>query len=86
MFLPHYDIYSVSITEQTMAKSYLFVLYNINIKIFAKISFVVRQKDFSTPFDVIMIFTKQSTSLAVDNSKIAVIGLSLKWRQCVSVL
>ena len=78
MFLPHYDIYRVSITEQTMAKCYLFVLYNINIKIFAKISFVVRQKDFSTPFDVIMIFTKQSTPLAVDNSKIAVIGLSLK--------
>ena len=72
MFLPHYDIYRVCITEQTMAKCYLFVLYNKNVKNFAKISFVVRRKDFST-------------SLAVDNSKIAVIGLSLKWRQRASV-
>ena len=45
---------------------------------FFKISFVVRGKDFSMPFDVVMIYTKQSTPLAVDNSKIAVIGLSLK--------
>ena len=56
------------------------------MKNFAAISFVVRRKDFSTPFDVIMIYTKQSTSLAVDNSKIAVIGLSLKCRQRASVL
>ena len=86
MFLPHYDVYRVSITEQTSAKCYLCVLYNKNAKHFAKISFVVRRKDFSTPFDVIMIYTKQSTPLAVDNSKIAVIGLSLKWRQSASVL
>ena len=86
MFLPHYDVYRVSITEQTTAKCYLFVLYNKNVKHFAKISFVVRRKVFSTSFDVIMIYTKQSTPLAVDNSKIAVIGLSLKWRQRASVL
>ena len=81
MFLPHYDVYRVSTTEQTTAKCNLFVLYNKNVKNFAKISFVVRRKDFSTPFDAIMIYTKQSTPLAVNNSKIAVIGLSLKWRQ-----
>ena len=51
----------------------------------ATISFVVQQKDLSTPFDMIMIYTKQSTPLAVDNSKIAVIGLSLKWHQRASV-
>ena len=73
MFLPYYDIYRVSITEQTTAKFNLFVLYDKNVKKFAKVSFVVRQKDFSTP-------------LAVDNSKIAVIGLSLKWHQRASVL
>ena len=78
--------YRVSITEQTTAKCYLFVLYRKNVKNFAKVSFVVRRKDFSTPFDVIMIYTKQSTPLAVDNSKISVIGLSLKWRQRASVL
>ena len=78
--------YRVSITEQTTAKFYLFVLYNKNVKNFAKISFVVRRKDFRTPFDVIMMYTKQSTSLAVNNSKISVIGLSLKWRQRATVL
>ena len=78
MFLPRYDVYRVSITEQTTAKCNLFVLCNKNVKNFPKIIFVVRRKDFSTPFDVIMIYTKQSTPLAVDNSKIAVIGLSLK--------
>ena len=78
--------YRVYITEQTTAKCYLFVLYSKSVKKFAKISFVVRRKDFSTPFDVIMIYTKQSTPLAVDDSKIAVIGLSLKWRQRASVL
>ena len=51
--------------EQTTAKCKLFVLYNKNVKI----SFVVRRKDFSTPFDMIMIYTKQSTPLAVDNSE-----------------
>ena len=81
MFLPHYDVYRVSITEQTTAKCYLFALYNKNVKNFAKINFVVRRKDFSTPFDVI--YTKQSTLLTIDNSKIAVIGLSLKWRASV---
>ena len=51
---------------------------------FAKICFVVRRKDVSTPFDVTMIHTKQSTPLAVDNAEMVVIGLSLKWRQlCV---
>ena len=49
-----------------------------NVKNFAKISFVVWRKDFSTPFDIFMIYTKQSTPLAVNNSKIAVIGLLLK--------
>ena len=86
MFLPHHDVYPVSITEQTTVKCYLFVLYNKHVKNFAKISFAVRRKDFSTPFDVIMIHTKQSTPLAIDTSKIAVIGLSLKWRQRASVL
>ena len=62
-----------------MAKCSLFVLYNKNAKMFFKISFVVRGKDFSMPFDVVMIYTKQSPPLAVDNSKIAVIGFSLKW-------
>ena len=68
-----------------MAKCYLFILCKKNEEIFAKISFVVQRKNFSMPFDVIMIYTKQSTPLAVDNSKIAVIGLSLKWRQRASV-
>ena len=86
MLLPYYDVNRVSIAEQTTAKCYLFVLYNKNVKNFAKISFVVRRIDFSTPFDVIMIYTKQSTPLSVDNSKIAVIGLSLIWRQRASVL
>ena len=85
MFLPHYDVYCVSITEQTMTKCYLISICQ-NVKIFAKISFVVWRKDFSTPFDMTMIYTKQSTPLAVDNSKIAVIGLSLKWGQRASVL
>ena len=86
MVLPHYDVYGVFITEQTTTRCYLLVLYNKNVKNFAKISFVVRRKDFRTPFDVTVIYTKQSTLLAVDNSKIAVIGLSLKWRQRASVL
>ena len=81
MVLSHYDVYRVSVTEHTTAKCYLFVLYNKNMRNFAKISFVVRRKDFTTPFDVIMIYTKQSTPLAVNNSKITVIGLSLKWRE-----
>ena len=34
---------------------------------FAKISFRAGQKDFRTPFDVIVIYTKQSTPLAVNN-------------------
>ena len=67
--------YRVSITEQTTAKCNLLVLYNKNVKNYLKISFLVQRKDFSTPFDVIMIYTKQSMPLAVDNSKIAVIGL-----------
>ena len=70
MSLPHYDVHRVSMTEQTTAKCNLFVLYNKNVKNFAKISFVVRRKDFSTPFEVIMIYTKQSMALAVHNSKI----------------
>ena len=40
-----------------------------------------------TPFDVIMIYTKQSKPLAVDCSEMGVIDLSLKWRQlCVCPL
>ena len=81
MFSPHYDVYRVSKTEQTTAKWDLFVLYNKKVKNFAKISFLVQRKDFSTLFDVIMINAKQNTPLAVDNSRIAVIGLSLKWHQ-----
>ena len=50
-------------------------------------SFVVQRNDFRTSFDVIMIYTKQSTPLAVDSSEMLVIGLSLKWRQlCVCPL
>ena len=86
MLLPYYDVYRVSITEQTTAKCNLFVLYNKNVENLAKISFVVRRKDFRTPFDVIMVYAKQSTPLTANNSKIAVIGLSLKWRQRASVL
>ena len=74
MFLPHYDTLTVSITEQTMAK-YLLVLYNKKVKVFTKIGFVARQKDFHTPFDVITIRTKQSTPLVVNNSVMAMIGL-----------
>ena len=48
---------------------------------FAKMSFVDRRKHFRTPFDVITIYTKQSTPLPVDNSEMDVIDLSLKWRQ-----
>ena len=45
------------------------------------------QKDFCTLFDVIMIYTKQSMPLAVDNSEMAVIGLSLKQHQlCICPL
>ena len=46
-----------------------------------KLLYVGRRKDFRTPFDLIMIYTKQSTSLVVDSSEMAVISLSLKWRQ-----
>ena len=59
----------------------LTMLYNKNVKNFAEISFVVRRKDFSTPFDVIMIYTKQRTSLAVDNSEIAEIGVLRELRK-----
>ena len=48
-------------------------------------SFVDRRKEFRTPFDVIMIYTKQSTPLPVDNSEMDVIDLSLKWRQPLCV-
>ena len=48
------------------------------LKFFAKIGLVVQRKDFRTPFDAIMIYTKQSTPLAVENSEMLVIGLSLK--------
>ena len=40
MFLPHYDIYSVSITEKTMAKCYVLVLYNQKVRIFRQNSWV----------------------------------------------
>ena len=50
-------------------------------------SFVVQRNDFRTSFDVIMIYAKLSTPLAVDNSEMLAIGLSLKWRQlCVCPL
>ena len=75
MFLPHYDTLTVSITEQTMAKYYLLVLYNKKVKIFTKIGFLARQKDFHTAFDVIMIDTKQSMPFAANNSVMAMIGL-----------
>ena len=84
MFLPHYDVYRVSITEQTTAKCYLLVLYNKKVNFFAKISFCSTTKRLLHAFDVIMIYSKQSTPLAVDISEMVVIGLSLKWRQlCV---
>ena len=51
MFLPHYDVYCVSITEQTTAKCYLFVLYSKK---------AVRTKDFYESFDVIVIYTKHA--------------------------
>ena len=81
MFLPHYDVYRAFITEQTAAKCYLFVLYNQNLENFAKISFVVRRKGFSTPFDVIVsIQNKARHWLSI------VLKLSLKWRQRASIL
>ena len=67
---------TVYLTEQTTAKCYLFVLYNKK-EIFCQNKLCSATEDFRTPFDVIMIYTKQSTSLAVDNSEMAVIGLSL---------
>ena len=48
---------------------------------FVKLNFVGRQKDFCTPFHVIILYTKQSTSSAADNSEMAMIGLSLKCHQ-----
>ena len=39
-------------------------------------NFVVQRKDFRALFD--MIYTKQRTLLAAENSQIGVIGLSLK--------
>ena len=57
------------------------------LKILPKISFALRRNDLRTSVDVITIYTKQSTPLAADNSEVAVIGLSLKWRQlCVCTL
>ena len=56
----------LSLNRQRQNAIYLLVLYNKKVKIFfAKISFVGQQ---GTLFDVIMIYTKQSTPLAVDNS------------------
>ncbi len=82
MFLPSYDVYRVSITEQTTAKCYLFVLYNKKEIFKNKLCSATKRLS-----HVIMIYTKQSTPLAVDNSEMAVIGLSLKWRQsCVCPL
>ena len=86
MFTLSYVNTAVNQSAFRIHKCYIIKLYNKNVNNFAKISFVVRRNDFSTPFDVIMIYTKQSTRSAVDYSKIAVIGLSLKWRQRASVL
>ena len=73
----------LSLNRQRQNAIYLLVLYNKKVKnFFAKISFVGQQ---GTLFDVIMIYTKQSTPLAVDNSEMLVIGLSLKWRQLSTV-
>ena len=55
MFLPHYDVYRVFLTEQTAAKCYLHVFYNKKSENFAKIEFVVQRKDLRTPVDVITI-------------------------------
>ena len=41
-------------------------------------NFVVRRNGFRALFDMIMIYAKQRTLLAAENSQIAVIGLSLK--------
>ena len=86
MFLPHYDVYRVSITEQAMAKCYLFILFNKNMKILQNMLCCATKRLECTPFNVIMIHIKQSMPLAVDNSKFAAIGLLLKWRQRASVL
>ena len=59
----------------------MYFLHNKKVKSFAKISSVVQRKDFWMPFDMIMICAKQSMPLAVDNSEMAAIGLSLKWCQ-----
>ena len=79
MFIPHYDVYREFIAQQPTAKCNLFVLYHKNENFF-------QNKPCEKFFNVIMIYTKQSTPLAVNNSKIALIGLSLKWRQRSSVL
>ena len=77
----------VSITEQATVNCYLLKFYNIKVKLFAKISFVVRQNDFRTSFHVTMIYKKQRKPLTADNSQMAVISLSMKWRQpCVCTL
>ena len=66
MFLPRYGVDCVSITEQTTAKCDLFVSYDKKVKKFDKQSFVVRRKDFRALLDIIMIYSKQRTTLAAE--------------------
>ena len=46
----------------------------MKVIILAKIDFVERRRDFRTPFEVIMIYTKQRTPWVVDNFQMGVIG------------
>ena len=71
MFLSRYGVDCVSVTEQTTAKCDLFVSYDKKVKKFDKQSFVVRRKDFRTLLDIIMIYSKQRTTLAAEISEIA---------------
>ena len=88
MFLPHYDVYRVSITEQTTAKCYLLVLCNKKVKSVCQnrlCSATKRLLHRAISRDHDLYKTKHNI-LAVDNSEMAVIGLSLKQRQRASVL
>ncbi len=52
---------------------YLFNLIE-KLTIFARLRFVRWQKDFRMSFDVVMIYTKQSTPLTAANSEILIIS------------
>ena len=68
---------SLLLNRQRQNVIYLFYIIKKG-NIVAKIGFVVRRKTLvRTPFNVIMIYTKHSSPLAVDNSEMVVISLSL---------